>query len=259
MTLIKRLALGAALALATAVSAAAPDLAREQRMADEIVDAILDGDPVELQADGHNFMGIYTEADEPKGTVVILHGRGFHPDWSTVIQPLRVGLVEHGWNTLSIQMPVLEKSAKYNDYVPIFPASHGRIESALNYVRENSEGKVILLAHSCGSHMAHNWVHSSAQAASLFDAFVGVGMGATDYKQPMVEPFALDKMKMPLLDLYGEQDYPAVIRMAAEREAMIKKAGNPKSSQQVLAGADHYFVDKGDELVEAVAGWLDTL
>jgi len=56
-------------------------------------------------------------------------------------------------------------------------------------------------------------------------------MGATDYRQPMVEPFALDRMPMPVLDLYGANDYPAVLRMAPQRLAMLKKAGNPASRQ----------------------------
>ena len=86
----------------------ASDLEREKRMADEIVDAILDGDPIFLNANNHDFLAIYTqsvvddERERVKGTVIILHGRGFHPDWQDAINPLRVGLTEHGWNTLSV-------------------------------------------------------------------------------------------------------------------------------------------------------------
>ena len=74
--------------------AIASDLEREKRMAAEIVDAILDGDPVMLEADGIEFLSIYTEAmeDPVKGNVIILHGRGYHPDWAEVANPLRVGL-----------------------------------------------------------------------------------------------------------------------------------------------------------------------
>jgi hypothetical protein len=28
--------------------------------------------------------------------VLIIHGRGFHPDWVDTVQPLRVGLVDYG-------------------------------------------------------------------------------------------------------------------------------------------------------------------
>ena len=46
-----------------APAGAGPDLEREQRLASEIVDSIIDGDPVRLLADGAEFLGIYTETD----------------------------------------------------------------------------------------------------------------------------------------------------------------------------------------------------
>ena len=111
-----------------ASSVTAQDLERERRLEAEIIDSILDGEPVHLDADGHSFLGIHTEAygGGPRRAVIVLHGRGFHPDWPEVAAPLRIELPEHGWETLSLQMPVLGKSARYYDYVPIFPADTGR-------------------------------------------------------------------------------------------------------------------------------------
>ena len=250
----------ALLLLASSAWASEPDLDREQRMADEIVDVIWDGEAIELEADGQSFLAIYLEAEEPLGTVVLAHGRGFHPDWETVINPLRVGLAEAGWNTLSIQMPVLEKSAKYFDYVEIFDSAGPRLEAAINFAKTQEARKTVLLAHSCGSHMAQRWIKNNPSTAlASFDAYVGIGMGATDYKQAMVEPFQLDKMPMPVLDLYGADDYPAVLRMAPERLEMLRAAGNPVSEQVVVAGADHYFKGKNQALVEAVETWLTKL
>ncbi len=236
-----------------------PDLDREQRMVDEIVDVIFDGDPIELSDGDREFLAIFMEADEPKGTVIIAHGRGYHADWESVVNPLRVGLVEEGWNTLSIQLPVLEKSAKYFDYVDVFDAAAPRFEAATAFAKDQG-GTVVLLAHSCGSHMAQRWIKNQTESSlDSFDAYVGIGMGATDYKQPMVEPFQLDKMPMPVLDLYGGEDFPAVIRKAPERLAMLKKAANPKSAQVVVDGAEHYFKSHKPELVDAVSDWLETL
>lgn len=241
-------------------AAAQPDFAREQRLAAEIVDSILDGDPLELKAEGRTFLGIFTEAEEPRGTVLILHGRGFHPDWASVVHPLRVGLTERGWNTLSIQMPVLAKGSKYFDYVETFPNAIPRIEAAISHIAEINPGKVVILAHSCGSHMAQHWINQRGdRALAQFDAFVGIGMGATDYRQKMVESFALDRIKVPVLDVMGGKDFPAVLRMAGLRLEMLKRAGNPKSAQKVIEGADHYYEGKDEQLVDAVADWLDSL
>lgn len=232
----------------------ASDLAREERLKDQIIDAILDGDPEMLSADGHEFLSIYTEADEAKGAVIILHGRGFHPDWADAVNPLRVGLVDHGWNSLSVQMPVLEKTAKYYDYLPVFKEASPRIEAAIDFLKQQGNDKIILIAHSCGAHMAMQYVRDNGE--SRFDAYVGIGMGATDYKQPMLEPFPLDKMKKPILDVYGGDDYPAVQRLAAIRAQMMQDEGNVLSKQIVIPGADHYFTDMGEPLVEEVANWL---
>ena len=186
-----------------------------------------------------------------------MHGRGFHPDWQDAINPLRVGLAESGWNTLSVQMPVLEKQAKYYDYLPLFPEAIPRIEAAIAYAREQHKGKVVLITHSCGAHMAMAWV--GAESFESIDAYVGIGMGATDYKQPMKQAFPLDKIKVPILDVYAENDYPAVLKMAPERFRLIKLAANKKSSQVVVKGAEHYYVDKGDALTRVVAQWLQSL
>ncbi len=240
-----------------AAPALGPDYAREQRLADEIVDIIFDGEVEWLDADGREFLSIYTEADDSRAAVVILHGRGFHPDWADTVNPLRVGLVERGYSTLSLQMPVLDKEAKYYDYVPIFHHAYPRIEAGIEFLRAAGHERIVLLAHSCGVHMAMAWIRERGDAA--IDAFVGLGMGATDYLQPMRRPFPLDSMRVPVLDLYGADEYPAVIRKAPERRAMIEIAGDSRSRQVVLPGADHYFRDRGDALVDAVAAWLDGL
>jgi hypothetical protein len=234
------------------------DLAREKRMADEIIDGIIDGDAITLKANDHEFLGIYTEADDvARGAVIILHGRGFHPDWQDAINPLRVGLAESGWNTLSVQMPVLEKQAKYYDYLPLFSEAIPRLEAAIVYARKQGNKKVVLIAHSCGVHMAMAWV--DVESFEFIDAYIGLGMGATDYKQPMKQPFPLEKIKVPVLDVYAENDYPAVLKMAPERLQMIRKAGNKKSAQAVINDSDHYYVDRGDELTKVISQWLQTL
>ena len=248
---------GLLLGLLSVTVAQASDLERERRMAQQIVDAILDGDPVYLRSGVHEFLGIYTEADESKGAVVIMHGRGFHPDWVDTANPLRVGLAENGWNTLSIQMPVLQKWARYYDYVPVFDEAFPRIEAAITFLQQQGHSRIVLVAHSCSVHMVNAWIKEGRFRDGI--ALVGIGMGATDYGQKMVHSFQFDKPDVPVLDIYGSEDYPAVHRTAPARLNAISQAGGGKSEQIVVPDADHYFTDKGDALVEAVSGWLNKL
>ncbi len=235
-----------------------PDLAREQRLAEQTVDAILDGEPVWLQAERHRFLAIFTEpAIQPaRGGIILLHGRGMHPDWPNVIHPLRTALAERGWYTLSLQMPVLGKDATYYDYVAILPAAVPRIEAGIRFLARRGIRPRVLLAHSCGVHMAMAWVRD--HGAHGIDAFVGIGMGATDKGQPLLEPLPLDRLGVPVLDVYGGNDYPAVRRHAPRRRRAALQA-DPASRQIEIPGAGHYFVGEADALLDTIVGWLDQI
>ena len=238
-----------------------PDLEREKRMASEVEDAVLDGDVIFLKEGDHDFMAIDQAPEgDTKGAVIILHGRGFHPNWQDTVFPLRTQLPEKGWHTLSLQMPVLVKTAKYYDYVPLFSQAGPRIDAGIEHLKEQGIDNIILLAHSCGAHMAMEWVRSKeGKAGDSIKAYIGAGMGATDFAQKMAKPYPLDTMTIPVLDLFGSKEYSGVLNKAPARLMQITKAANPKSQQVVVPGANHYFTDKGDELVLAVSKWLDTL
>lgn len=235
------------------------DRDREDRLVEEIEANLFDGELISLMPGADSFAAVQmaSQTDTTRGGVILLHGRGFHADWPENIGPLRVGLSEAGWHTLSLQMPVLEKSAKYYDYVPILPEVLPRIDAALAYFKAGNISPIVLLAHSCGAHMAMLWMEQYADQG--IDAFVGIGMGATDYQQPMRHPFPFASLKVPVLDLYGELDYPAVHRLAPERLQLINHGGNPLSKQAVATGADHDFSDNSELLIKEVSDWLDSL
>jgi pimeloyl-ACP methyl ester carboxylesterase len=216
---------------------AEPDYAREDRMIAEIEDAVMDGDVEYLPLKGDKeVFSIYMEpdVDKPKGGVIILHSRGYHANWSSTIKPLRVGLAEKGWHTLSVQMPVLEKSAKYYDYVSVFPYSHERIDAALSFYKQRGVDNVILVSHGCGAHMSMSYFDKYGD--EKINAYVGIGMGATDYKQKVIKRFPLDIMLKPVLDVYGENDFPGVIRLSESRQNLMDVAANTKSAQMVIKG-----------------------
>ncbi|MBC8493705.1 MAG: DUF3530 family protein [Candidatus Thioglobus sp.] len=241
---------------------AKPDFEREDRMIGEIEEAVMDGDVEYLPlADGKEVFSIYmeAEADEAKGGVIVLHSRGYHANWDSVIKPVRVGLATKGWHSLSVQMPVLDKQATYYDYVPIFPYAHERIEAAIDFYKRQGVDNIILIAHGCGAHMAMSYFDKFGD--DKISAYVGVGMGATDYKQKVVKRMPLDTMLKPVLDVYGEKDFPGVRRSAKDRRWLMDIANNKQSAQKVITKADHYYKDSGtaDELVGVIDTWLGKL
>jgi len=241
---------------------AKPDFERETRMIAEIEDSVMDGDVEYLPLkDDKEVFSIYMEpdADTPKGGVIILHSRGYHANWSNAIKPLRIGLAEKGWHTLSVQMPVLDKNAKYYDYVPIFPYAHERIDAALSFYKQRGIDNVVLIGHGCGAHMSMSYIDKYGD--ENISAYIGIGMGATDYKQKIVKEFPLDKMLTPVLDVFAENDFPGVIRLSESRQNLMDVAANAKSAQMVIKGADHYYKENGTAqvLTNTIDTWLSGL
>ncbi len=62
-----------------------------------------------------------------------------------------------------------------------------------------------------------------------------------------------------MLDVFGSDDFPAVVREAPARAVAEGSAGNALSRQVMVEGADHYFTDKDDELIAVVSAWLESL
>jgi pimeloyl-ACP methyl ester carboxylesterase len=233
------------LALASLHAFAQADYAREQRWAAEITPAILVGDPVQLALpEGRKFLGIYAPNSKAQAGVVVVHGLGLHPDWG-LINPLRSQLSEQGYATLSVQMPVLAAELRGDRYPPLFPEAAARIAVAIKFLQDKGHKKIAIVAHSLGARMTNVLLNQSD--APAIAAWVSIGI-LGEYTKP-------ETLKAPVLDLYGEKDFPDVLALAAKRAAAIR---NIRGSAQVsVAGADHFFTGMDQELVHNVKLFLD--
>jgi dienelactone hydrolase len=239
-----------------AISAFASDLAKEKRWANQVVDAIMDGDAVWLNDGKSDFLSIYTEAAEPATrAVIVMHGTGIHPNWQQVVQPLRVGLTEHGWNTLSIQMPILANDAAHEDYAPLYAEVAPRINAAIKYLKEQGNHRIFLVGHSQGATMGAYFLRSKPADIS---GFVAIGLASSSSDERMNAIKSLEMISVPVLDLYGTEDLPGIIDDADQRSAAAGKANNKHYSQEKISG-NHFFDGHNTELVTAVADWLKTV
>ena len=221
------------------------DYAKEARWASFIEDGLMDGDVVWLKNGDREFLTILTESESESGKVaIIMHGLGVHPDWTGVIQPLRLSLTEQGYHTLSIQLPVLANGVDGKEYDALNGDSDKRIQAAVDYIKNMGKSADLLVAHSRGTTMATHYLAS--QLKHPFKKFVAVGMngGSIPY---------LSDITIPTLDLYGTEDIDPVLTTVKQRQAA--SSHNVRYSQKQIEG-DHFFNDQNELLTQTVGDWL---
>ncbi len=234
----------------------ASDLSKEKRWADQVVDAIIDGEAVWLNDGSNDFLGIYTAAEENKGrAAIVMHGTGVHPDWQQVVQPLRVGLTEHDWNTLSIQLPILANEAEHTAYAPLYDEVAPRIDAAIKYLKKNGSNEIVLIGHSQGATMAAYYLSQSKQKIK---GFIAIGMSSFGKDPRMSGIKSLEKISIPVLDLYGNEDLESVTTTIEARKTAAEKAGNNQFTQTEITG-NHFYDGQDELLVQTVTNWLEKL
>jgi pimeloyl-ACP methyl ester carboxylesterase len=248
-----RITLALLLALVS-LSAPAQDYAREARWKSEVLGNLVVGDAIEVPSPGGRaFLGLYTQGEPAKPAVLLVHGIGVHPDHG-VIGILRGALADMGFSTLSIQMPVLAADAQSDAYHPkLFPDASARIAAGHAWLGAKGHRKVVLASHSLGSWMSQYHLESVNPVQSgkpgRFAGWVSMGRSGT-----LGDPA---KIGVPVLDVFGEKDLPAVLSSAAARRETLQRL--PGSRQSVIAGADHFYTGQEEKLAAAIREFVDAL
>jgi predicted alpha/beta-hydrolase family hydrolase len=232
------------------VVAAAQDYGREQRWADEIVPSLVVGDAIYLQQSrgkdpAHKFLALWTPAADAKTAIVLVHGVGVHPDHG-IIGALRVKLNDAGYSTLAIQMPVQAADATADDYYPaVFAEAGERNAVAGHWLRDKGYRQIVLLSHSMGAWMANEYL-INADAAS-YAAWVCMGITGR-----ITSPWSV---RLPTLDLYGENDLDNARGAAPWRRIMqiVMPAG---TEQQMIPAADHHYSGRENDAAAAIVQFL---
>lgn len=222
--------------------AGGPDYAREAKWADEVLPGLVVGDPVYLQTPRghHKFLTLFTPVSGATKALIVVHGLGIHPDWG-MVGTLRTELADRGYTTLSIQMPILAADARSEDYPPTFPEAVERLSEAVAFLKGKGYTDIAVVSHSMGSRMSLDYFTGKPDAA--VKAWASLGPSFKGY----------ETVKLPILDLYGDNDLPVVLGNAGSRKASL---AHPGSKQVVVPGTDHFFTGHEDAMVSAVADFL---
>jgi len=224
----------------------AQDYDKEKRWADDILPTLMIGDAVWLQQrNGHKFLSLFIDKKEnSKGAVIVAHGRGWSPDFE-LYGTLRTRLAEQGYATLSIQMPVLPSTAILGLYVPLYPDARERFQLAVDYLKAKGQRNIAIVSHSLGATMANQYLIRTEDNTVKAWVFIGILQGLEE----------MYRIKIPVLDVFGSNDWTVTMWGAPEREKQILL--NPGSAQVVVKDAKHFFEGREDELVRIVAAFLD--
>ncbi|WP_051331460.1 DUF3530 family protein [Methylocaldum szegediense] len=235
----------------------ATDGYRELQITQDIDARTSPGEVVRLQASGLEFQGLYREAvsKNVRGAVVLLHGRDSNQDAADLIRPLRRGLPEHGWNTLSLAMPIAVPD-DLQGQADLVPEAIVRLQSGITYLKEKNIGTIALLAHDTGAWGTLRYLadapDNSVKGAVLIDP---APVGELDV--PPISAGSLRAISLPILEILSRRISVSVNDEASRKRTVMK--ANPSYQLLVLNEPHRGWQDSEDFLLNRIHGWLSHL
>lgn len=195
--------------------------------------------------------GKYLAGKDSKIGVILAHGQGQDPD-SKVVGPLRKAInKELGFHTLSLQMPVVPGKRgpeSFRSYESTFPDAYQRIQAAIEFLKkEIGVERMYLMGYSMGGRMTSAFLANHPDSGIA--GYIGVGLLAGG-EVPMNTNLNLRNMKIPVLDVYAEDDRDA--NFAENRKAFVSE----RFKQVPIPGAKHDYSGYEDQVNAAVITWL---
>ncbi len=248
------------LIMGNALSVAADSVDREweKRTTEKLAENVKGSEVLWLDAKGEDFLALFTSQtnETAHGAVILLHAMGGHADWPQTISPIRTTMPEHGWTTLSIQMPVIAPENQIEDYGKTLQQAADRIKAAVRCLRERKFLNIVAIGHSFGAATMLNYLEKEEKQKIV--ALVTLGLQEYPFVKPAIDILGLiEKSKIPVLDIYGSRDFKNVINQAPDRRLAAKKGNNRQYAQLEIEGADHYYNRMEDVLIKRIRGWLD--
>jgi pimeloyl-ACP methyl ester carboxylesterase len=233
---------------------------RESQIAQKLVEETVIGKIVWCKTGENSFLTLFTgqPAHQAQGAAIILHGMGAHPDWPDVIAPIRLTLPDRGWSTLSIQLPVLDPEIPVAAYGETVKEAGQRIRAAVKLLRDMEFRNIVIIGHSFGAATAASYIAENKGDGIL--AFVSIGVRSQKFLNPTLDLMdQIEKINIPVLDVYGSRDFDDIVRSAADRRLAASKNGNHAYRQIEIRDADHNFIGLESALINLIGDWLENV
>jgi pimeloyl-ACP methyl ester carboxylesterase len=241
------------------VEADSSDYNWEKRISTGIVEKAKATELFWLETVDDSFLALFNSqhSEEAKGAAIILHSIGGHADWPEVISPVRKILPQSGWSTLSIQLPTISPENNIENYGNTLQEAEQRIVAAVKLLRKRGGfSNIILIGHGFGALVSLAYLEK--KNSQNVDAIIAISLQNYVYVKPAINVLRLiEKIKIPTLDIYGSLDFREGVESAPDRRLASKKSGNYLYTQIEVKGADHYFNNMENNLIQHIVGWMN--
>ena len=201
-------------------------------LASELEQQLAFGEIVWLEQGNQSFLSIFTPdlTASPQGGAIILPDANGHPDWPDVVQPLQQTLPHHHWATLSISLPPLRDKGELRDHMPDIK---NRIDAAVRELIDKGLNNIVIIGYGTGATAAACYLAEQQQAN--ISAFVAVSLSVdrTEKGEDYL-PLKLEKITMPLLDIFASGDQPEVTQTAQIRSVSARKSSSNIAYKQAI-------------------------
>ncbi|SBS28000.1 hypothetical protein MSP8887_00939 [Marinomonas spartinae] len=211
-----------------------------------------------LNADNTPFLTLYRESQtrDTEGCVILLPSDNEHPDWPTVIAPLRNALPQYSWCTISMEIPDItpranaittfpepsfpttssstsntatdnnsSENTKNSTELPNQKVVFDRLQAVITEAKQKGAKQIVLVGYGTGAAYAMTYLATNPQAANALAIInVDTAKPITDYQLAQ----QIRQINVPILDYYYGQS------MALKRFALWRKQSANKRSDNSL-------------------------
>ncbi|TBR43491.1 DUF3530 family protein [Marinomonas agarivorans] len=225
-----------------------------------------------LNANGEDFLALFRDATrDPQGCIILLHGDTEHPDWPSVINPVRTTLNSNSWCSLSIEIPDVypkesltlavapeetEPTASTENQVFSLPNEEtifARIDTAIEFLTEQDFTTFAILGHRTGASYA---IKYSADKELTDGALLLIAPIAPEEVSSFELSNIISATQLPILDYYFDTSVKES-RFAQARQSAANKREEGLVYQQIKAFQDQRYQAAGEKrLTQRVWGFL---
>ena len=127
-----------------------------------------------------------------------------------------------------------------------------RINAGIQYLMSKQVRNIIIIGHGLGAQMGVHSLVKNPQPA--IKGLITISMSNSDEDPVFITNEQLGNINIPVLDIYGDNDHPNVVRSVKDRISVAKASRNIQMIE--IDGAGQYFSGQEEILIKRIRGWL---